>query len=158
MGIVNRRAYLTSCYLFYFKEFQSLELGNTDATFDCIPNRGVLVTANKILPLSTKGRSTPPGAAEHLPPLDAPRHSRTPETYGDLDTATLLPSHAQCSPMRITVEPGASGFDGIPHPEVDVGDRVVWYDENNAEQLATVRWIGRLNGKLTIGVENVRFQ
>lgn len=139
------------------QEFQSLELSNTDATFDCIPNRGVLVvTANKILPLSTKGRSTPPGAAEHLPPLDAPWHSRTPETYGDLDTGTLLPSHAQNSPMRMTVEPGASGFDGVSRPEVDVGDRVVWYDESNAEQLATVRWIGRLNGKLTIGVENDR--
>lgn len=56
------------------------------------------------------------------------------------------------------MEPGASGFDGVSRPEVDVGDRVVWYDESNAEQLATVRWIGRLNGKLTIGVENVRFQ
>lgn len=73
----------------------------------------------------------------------------------------ISPPPQATSGARVTPERGVEArTNELPRPEVELGDRVVWYDDKNDQQLATVKWIGILRDKpdqYTIGVENVRF-
>lgn len=151
-----------NCVLLLFQQFHDRVIGNTDGTFDnhvlftCAPRAGLLVTANKVF-------------AKDAGNLSSSLRDRSSQHREFASSFTAEPS----PPMRISPPPeAASSARGgsprgaeartseLPRPDVEIGERVVWYDDKNDQQLATVKWIGIIRDKpdqYTIGVENVRF-